>query len=112
MAFLKHKGRTICYRLLGDNDKPLLILAHALGMTQGAWDEVIPGLLSKFRILTWDLPGHGGSAAWPEASEQISAEDLAAEALPMCCRKVLTACLQQSYRAGLVRQAASSNLPW
>ncbi|MBA6421036.1 MAG: alpha/beta fold hydrolase [Pseudomonas sp.] len=83
MAFLKHKGRTICYRLLGDNDKPLLILAHALGMTQGAWDEVIPGLLSKFRILTWDLPGHGGSAAWPEASEQISAEDLAAEALAL-----------------------------
>lgn len=83
MAFLKHKGRTICYRLLGDDDKPLLVMAHALGMTQGAWDDVIPDLLGKFRILTWDLPGHGGSADWPDASEQITAEDLAAEALAL-----------------------------
>lgn len=83
MAFLKHKGRTICYRLLGDSDKPLLILAHALGMTQGAWDDTLPALLSKFRILTWDLPGHGGSAAWPDASAQIRPDDLAAEALAL-----------------------------
>ncbi|MFN3580634.1 MAG: alpha/beta fold hydrolase [Pseudomonas sp.] len=83
MAFLEHKNRTICYRLFGDHDKPLLILAHALGMTQGAWDEVVPELLGTFRVLTWDLPGHGGSAAWPDASNQITPEDLAAEALAL-----------------------------
>lgn len=83
MAFVKHKGRTVCYRLLGDPDKPLLILAHALGMTQGAWDDIIPAMLSNFRVLTWDLPGHGASAAWPDASDQITPEDLAAEALAL-----------------------------
>ncbi len=81
MAFLKYHGRTICYRLLGNSSKPLLVMAHPLGMTQGVWDGVIPQLLSQFRILTWDLPGHGGSAAWPKNSNEITPEDLAQEAL-------------------------------
>lgn len=83
MAFIKYHGRTICYRLLGDKSKPLLLMAHPLGMTQGVWDDMIPGLLGKFRILTWDLPGHGASAAWPDKSDQITPEDLAQEALAL-----------------------------
>ncbi len=83
MAFLKHNGRTICYRLLGDSNKPLLLLAHPLGMTQGVWDDMIPSLLSKFQLLTWDLPGHGASADWPEESAEITPEDLAQEALAL-----------------------------
>lgn len=83
MAFLKHKGRTVCYRLLGDSTKPLLVLAHPLGMTQDVWDDMLPALLGKFRVLTWDLPGHGASAAWPEASDQITPEDLAQEAIAL-----------------------------
>ena len=47
MAFLKHDGRTVCYRLLGDSNKPLLMLAHPLGMTQGVWDDMLPALLRK-----------------------------------------------------------------
>ena len=83
MAFLKHNGRTVCYRLLGDSAKPLLMLAHPLGMTQAVWDDMLPALLNSFRVLTWDLPGHGASAAWPEASDQIAPEDLAQEALTL-----------------------------
>jgi 3-oxoadipate enol-lactonase len=56
-------------------------MAHPLGMTQGVWDDMLPALLGKFRILTWDLPGHGASAAWPEQFEKITPEDLAQEAL-------------------------------
>lgn len=83
MAFLKHNGRTVCYRVLGDNDKPLLMLAHPLGMTQGVWDDMLPRLLDRFRVLTWDLPGHGASAAWPEGTDRITPEDLAQEALAL-----------------------------
>lgn len=83
MAFMNHEGRTICYRLLGDPDKPLLVLAHALGMNQSAWDDMIPALLERYRILTWDLPGHGSSAAWPDTSAEIRPENLAAEALAL-----------------------------
>ncbi|KAA1170854.1 alpha/beta fold hydrolase [Marinobacter salinexigens] len=83
MAFLKHQGRTICYRLLGDINKPLLVLAHPLGMTQAVWDDMLPGLLYRFRVLTWDLPGHGASSAWPADSAEITPEDLASEALTL-----------------------------
>lgn len=83
MTFLKHGGRTLCYRLLGDSNKPLLVMAHPLGMTQGVWDDVIPLLLEKFRVLTWDLPGHGASASWPEESDEITPDDLAGEALAL-----------------------------
>jgi 3-oxoadipate enol-lactonase len=83
MAFLKHNGRTICYRLLGDSAKPVLLMAHPLGMTQGVWDDMLPTLLGKFRVLTWDLPGHGASSAWLEESSQITPEDLAQEALAL-----------------------------
>lgn len=83
MAFCTHNGRTISYRLLGQANKPLLVLAHPLGMTQGIWDDMLPGLLTQFRVLTWDLPGHGASSAWPQTSVAIEAEDLAQEALTL-----------------------------
>ncbi|MDO6824187.1 alpha/beta fold hydrolase [Marinobacter sp. 1_MG-2023] len=83
MAFIKHNGRTVCFRLLGDRIKPLLMLAHPLGMTQGVWDDMLPALLEKFRVLTWDLPGHGASAAWPDESDEITPEDLAQEAIAL-----------------------------
>ncbi|MBO6810328.1 MULTISPECIES: alpha/beta fold hydrolase [Marinobacter] len=83
MSFLNHNGRTICYRLLGDSEKPLMVLAHPLGMTQGVWDDMLPALLGKFRVLTWDLPGHGASSAWPEDAGEITPDDLAREALTL-----------------------------
>ena len=83
MAFHNRNGRTICYRLLGDSDKPLMLMAHPLGMTQTVWDDMLPALLNKFQILTWDLPGHGASAAWPEDCDDITPEDLAQEALEL-----------------------------
>lgn len=81
MAFLNLDGRPVCYRLLGNSEKPLLVLAHPLGMTQGVWDDMLPALLQYFRVLTWDLPGHGASSAWPEDAGDITPDDLANEAL-------------------------------
>src|SRR5690554_3025301 len=83
MTFCMHRGRTISYRLLGQSTKPLLVLAHPLGMTQGIWDEMLPALLEAFQVLTWDLPGHGASSAWPEDNGAIEAEDLAQEAITL-----------------------------
>lgn len=50
-------------------------------MTQGVWDDMLPSLLGRFRVLTWDLPGHGASGAWPEDAGEITPDDLANEAL-------------------------------
>ena len=86
MTFCMHKGRTINYRLLGQSNKPLLVLAHPLGMTQGIWDDMLPALLDDFQVITWDLPGHGASSAWPEDAGPIEAEDLAQEAITLASR--------------------------
>ncbi|KAE9622412.1 alpha/beta fold hydrolase, partial [Parasedimentitalea maritima] len=64
MAFLNIEGRSVAYRLLGAEANPLVVLAHPLGMSQAVWDDVLPALLPRYRVLTWDLPGHGASQAW------------------------------------------------
>lgn len=83
MAFLEVNGRSVAYRLLGAEALPLVVLAHPLGMTQAVWDDLLPALLPRYRILTWDLPGHGASAAWPETGGEITPASLAAEALAL-----------------------------
>ncbi|WP_447045900.1 alpha/beta fold hydrolase [Vreelandella sp. H-I2] len=81
MAFHSINGRSVAYRLLGLEVNPLVVLAHPLGMSQAVWDDIIPALLPRYRVLTWDLPGHGASQAVSGA--QITPADLAAEALAL-----------------------------
>ena len=81
MAFLTINGRGVAYRLLGAEGNPLVVLSHPLGMSQAVWDDVIPALLSRYRVLTWDLPGHGASQA--VSGDRIAPADLAAEALAL-----------------------------
>lgn len=81
MAFHTINGRSVAYRLLGSEVNPLIVLAHPLGMSQAVWDDVIPALLPRYQVLTWDLPGHGASQA--VSGEQITPADLATEALAL-----------------------------
>ncbi|WP_447530377.1 alpha/beta fold hydrolase [Vreelandella sp. TE19] len=81
MAFHTINGRSVAYRLLGSQANPLVVLAHPLGMSQAVWDDVIPALLPRYRVLTWDLPGHGASQAVNDA--KISPADLAQETLAL-----------------------------
>ncbi|GGX99605.1 3-oxoadipate enol-lactonase [Litchfieldella qijiaojingensis] len=83
MAFLTIDGRSVAYRLLGAEANPLVLLAHPLGMTQAVWDDILPTLLPRYRVLTWDLPGHGASQAWPESGGEITPAALADEALAL-----------------------------
>ncbi|MGY6566118.1 MAG: alpha/beta fold hydrolase [Halomonadaceae bacterium] len=83
MAFLNVDGRSVAYRLLGPEALPLVVLAHPLGMSQAVWDELLPTLLPRYRVLTWDLPGHGASQAWPAEGGEITPAALAREALAL-----------------------------
>ena len=81
MAFLNIEGRSVAYRLLGAEANPLVVLAHPLGMSQAVWDDVLPVLLPRYRVLTWDLPGHGASQAWGDGP--ITPAELAKEAITL-----------------------------
>ncbi|EFE65719.1 3-oxoadipate enol-lactone hydrolase [Streptomyces viridosporus ATCC 14672] len=51
------------HRAEGPVSAPPLLLGPSLGTSYALWDEVAPELSAAHRVVRWDLPGHGGSAA-------------------------------------------------
>ena len=46
-----------------------VVLLHGIGMSGFAWSPVVPLLAETRRVVAFDLPGFGGSAALPEGVE-------------------------------------------
>jgi pimeloyl-ACP methyl ester carboxylesterase len=42
-------------------DLPTIVFIHGMTFTQQTWDPIVDRLRERFRCLTVDLPGHGGS---------------------------------------------------
>ncbi|MGP9017536.1 bifunctional 3-oxoadipate enol-lactonase/4-carboxymuconolactone decarboxylase PcaDC [Streptomyces sp. BR1] len=59
---------TLQYRSDGPEDAPVLVLGPSLGTTWHMWDRQIPELAAHWRIVRFDLPGHGGAPAHPAAT--------------------------------------------
>lgn len=51
------------FRAEGPHSAPPLLLGPSLGTSYALWDKVAPELSVTHRVIRWDLPGHGGSAA-------------------------------------------------
>jgi 3-oxoadipate enol-lactonase len=49
----------------GPSDAPVLVLGNSLGTSAAVWDWQAPQLQDRYRLLRFELPGHGGSAAPP-----------------------------------------------
>lgn len=49
------------YDLTGPEHAPVVALIHGLGLTRAVWQWLLPDL-TKFRVLTYDLIGHGETA--------------------------------------------------
>jgi len=58
-------GARLAYAVGGDGSA--LVLVHGLGGTVENWRAIAPALAERHRVLIPDLPGHGHSAALPEA---------------------------------------------
>ncbi|MFD7611404.1 4-carboxymuconolactone decarboxylase [Streptomyces sp. NPDC059828] len=69
---------TLQYRIDGPDDAPVLVLGPSLGTTWHMWDRQIPELSQRWRVLRFDLPGHGGAPAHPAASVTELADRLVA----------------------------------
>ncbi|MEU6853566.1 alpha/beta fold hydrolase [Actinacidiphila alni] len=65
------------HRFDGPDDAPVIVLGPALGATWHMWDRQLPVLTEQWRVLRYELPGHGGAPAEPAAS----VDDLAARLL-------------------------------
>jgi 3-oxoadipate enol-lactonase/4-carboxymuconolactone decarboxylase len=78
VPFSTINNRRLFYRLEGPEDKPALVLSHSIGADHGMWAPQVPDLLSHFRVLRYDICGHGASDA-PRGDYSI--EDLGREVL-------------------------------
>ena len=56
-------GCRIAYRWDGPRDAPVLVLANSIATTLHMWDGQIAALTAHFRVLRYDLRGHGDSDA-------------------------------------------------
>jgi 3-oxoadipate enol-lactonase/4-carboxymuconolactone decarboxylase len=56
------------YRFDGPEDGPVLVLGPALGATWHMWDRQMPVLTGTWRVLRYELPGHGGAPAEPAST--------------------------------------------
>jgi 3-oxoadipate enol-lactonase len=67
------------YRLEGPADRPVVALAHPLGATLEMWDAQVAALLPRYRVLRYDIRGHGGSEVppGPYTLEQMAGDLLA-----------------------------------
>ena len=55
--------KVLNHRAEGSTSAPPLLLGPSLGTSYALWDKVAPELSITHRVVRWDLPGHGGSAA-------------------------------------------------
>ncbi len=59
MAQLRRNGTGIHYETHG-SAAPIL-LTHGVGATSRMWDEQVEEFTGRYRLILWDLPGHGQS---------------------------------------------------
>lgn len=50
----------------GKSGAPCVVLIHGLGLNKAVWEWMIPALADSYDVITYDLYGHGESAAPPE----------------------------------------------
>ena len=59
----KVNGTELYYELHGSEGAPWLILSHSLACSVRMWDPQIAAFKDRYRILAYDMRGHGQSAA-------------------------------------------------
>lgn len=68
----------LAYSLIGDRDKPMLVMSSSLGTTRAMWDSQ-HALQSRFSLLLYDHRGHGASPApaGPYTIDELGADVIA-----------------------------------
>jgi pimeloyl-ACP methyl ester carboxylesterase len=50
----------------GDPQKPAVVLCHGMGLDHREFDHLTPALADDWRVIQWDMPGHGLSGPMPD----------------------------------------------
>jgi 3-oxoadipate enol-lactonase / 4-carboxymuconolactone decarboxylase len=63
LPFVQTDGIRHFYHLDGCDDRSAIIFSHSLGLDHGQWERQAADLLPHFRVLRYDIRGHGASDA-------------------------------------------------
>lgn len=56
---MKRIANGTAYDLHGPSTAPLVVLIHGLGLNRDVWVQTIPALSAQYRVLAYDILGHG-----------------------------------------------------
>lgn len=73
MSSLIVDGVRLAYRLDGDENSPTIVLVNSLGADLRMWNPQVDALSRSFRILRYDIRGHGQSGV---SDEEVTIERL------------------------------------
>ncbi|AWU97260.1 3-oxoadipate enol-lactonase [Azospirillum ramasamyi] len=79
MPFIEAAGITQHYDLTGPDDAPVLLFANSIGTSFHIWDAVVPHLSQRYRILRYDMRGHGLTEVTPVSDDAGYSMDLLAD---------------------------------
>ncbi|HZH50693.1 MAG TPA: 3-oxoadipate enol-lactonase [Microvirga sp.] len=65
MAFALANGIVLHYQVMGRAEGPALVFLNSLGSDLRIWQEVVPALTDRFRVILYDKRGHGLSDTPP-----------------------------------------------
>jgi 3-oxoadipate enol-lactonase len=75
-AALKTRDGRFSYEAAGDPALPPLVFLHGIGGAARAWRGQLELFGDRFRAITWDMPGYGGSTPLPAVSVASLADAL------------------------------------
>ena len=73
---LERTGCPIHYWLSGPKDAPLVVFSHGATMDHRMFDVQVPAVAERYRVLTWDMRGHGRSRPLGDIGEGLLMRDL------------------------------------
>lgn len=65
MPMLELRDARIRYEISGSKQAPTILLSNSLGTSLEMWDSQMPILSREFRVLRYDMRGHGQSSVTP-----------------------------------------------
>jgi 3-oxoadipate enol-lactonase len=109
MPFLQIGDCVHHYEIDGAKEKPALVFANSLGSDLHIWDGVATRLLPHFRVIRYDLRGHGLTEA---PAPPYTADDLARDAVKLLdALEINDAAICGVSVGGLIAQAFAVNYP-
>ena len=56
------------YEINGREGAPVIVLIHGLGLCRGVWGSMVADFARDYRVVSYDLYGHGQSAPPPDTA--------------------------------------------